>query len=64
MRATAISVRLRIYLCALINTNKLSGVVAEGTVAELTMSLALLFIFYFTLFLLAWITHLYINFLN
>jgi hypothetical protein len=32
--------RLRIYLCALINTNKLSGAVAGETVVELTMNLA------------------------
>jgi hypothetical protein len=32
--------RLRIYLCALKYTNKLSGAVAGETVAELTMNLA------------------------
>jgi hypothetical protein len=32
--------RLWIYMCALIYTNKLSGAVAGETVAELTSSLA------------------------
>jgi hypothetical protein len=31
VKATMVSVRLRIYLCALKNTNKLSGVVAGET---------------------------------
>jgi hypothetical protein len=32
VRATAVSVRLRIYLCAFKNTNKLSGAVAGETI--------------------------------
>jgi hypothetical protein len=40
VKATAVSVRLQIYLCALEYTNKLSGAVAEETVAELTSNLA------------------------
>jgi hypothetical protein len=40
VKATAISVRLPIYLCALINTDKLFSAVAEETVAELTTNLA------------------------
>jgi hypothetical protein len=35
-----VSVRLRIYLCALIYTNKLSNTVVRETVAELTSNLA------------------------
>ena len=46
MKATAVSVRLRIYLCALKYTNKLSGAVAGETVVELTTSLAEPFMFY------------------
>jgi hypothetical protein len=40
VKATAVSVHLRIYLCALIYTNKLSGAVAGEIVAELTLNLA------------------------
>jgi hypothetical protein len=40
VKATAVSVRLWIYLCVLINTNKLSSTVASETVAELTTNLA------------------------
>jgi hypothetical protein len=32
--------RLWIYLCALIYTNKLSGIVAKETITELTTNLA------------------------
>jgi hypothetical protein len=39
VKATAVSMRLRIYLCALIYTNKLSGAVTGEMVAELTTSL-------------------------
>ena len=39
-KAIVVSVHLRIYLCALKYTNKLSGAVAEEMVAELTLSLA------------------------
>jgi hypothetical protein len=39
VKATMVSVRLRIYLCALKYTN-ISGTVAEETVAELTSNLA------------------------
>jgi hypothetical protein len=40
VKAITVSVRLRIFLCALIYTNKLSGAVAGETVVELTLSLA------------------------
>jgi hypothetical protein len=40
MKAIAVSVRLWIYLCALIYTNKLSDVVVGETVAELISNLA------------------------
>jgi hypothetical protein len=40
VKATAVFVRLQIYLCALICANKLSGVVAGETVAKLTLNLA------------------------
>ena len=46
MKATVVSVHLRIYLRALKFTNKLSSSVARETVAELTTSLAYPFIFY------------------
>jgi hypothetical protein len=35
-----VSVRLQIYLCVLIYTNKLSGAIAGETVAELISNLA------------------------
>jgi hypothetical protein len=43
VNATAVSVGLQIYLCALKYTNKLSDAVAGETVAELTTSLSLTF---------------------
>jgi hypothetical protein len=47
VKAIAVSVRLQIYLCVLIYTNKLSSAIAEETVAELTLNLAQHFIFYY-----------------
>jgi hypothetical protein len=46
VKATIVSVRLWIYLCTLIYTNKLSSTITEETVVELTSSLAYHFIFY------------------
>jgi hypothetical protein len=46
VKATAVSVSMRIYLCALISTNKLSDAVAGKTVAELSLNLDQYFIFY------------------
>jgi hypothetical protein len=40
VKATAVSVLLWIYMCALIYTNKLSGTIAGETIAELTSNLA------------------------
>jgi hypothetical protein len=40
IKATAVYVRLQIYLCALIYTNKLSSAVAGKMVAELTSNIA------------------------
>jgi hypothetical protein len=40
VKAIVVSVRLQIYLCALVYTNKLFGTVVGETVAELTLSLA------------------------
>jgi hypothetical protein len=40
MKATVVSMRLRIYLCAFIYTNKLSGSIVGKIVVDLTMSLA------------------------
>jgi hypothetical protein len=54
-----VSVHLWIYLCALINTNKLSSVVAGETVAELAMNLAYPCIILFYIFTFSF---LYIHF--
>jgi hypothetical protein len=40
VKATTVFMRLRIYLCAFIYTNKLFGAVVGETVAELTSNLA------------------------
>jgi hypothetical protein len=40
VKATAVSVRLRIYMCVLVYTNKLSSAVTGKTVAELTSNIA------------------------
>ena len=42
VKATSISMRLRIYLCALINTNKLSGAVAEEAIGIKILILTLM----------------------
>jgi hypothetical protein len=47
VKAIAVSMRLRIYLCVLIYTNKLSSAIAEETVTELILNLAQYFIFYY-----------------